>query len=168
MLASAIRRLGLLTALGLAIWLIGKFRADQRAAIATPWPLVPTDENEPAPAAAPAPVDAPALNEAAAPPPRARAQSVALRRPGQVISLPVPVAEQLPLTAMSPEPEPVAGQAWVEPVDGTCPPGYPVKAKLSSHLYHEHGMLAYKRTHPDRCYADGAAAERDGFVRAKR
>jgi hypothetical protein len=170
MLASALRRLGLLTTLGLAIWLIGKFRADHRVPMATPWPQVPTDEPGPAPAAAaaeaPAPVAPP--TEETAPKPRVRAQNVALRRPGQVISLPVPPAEQLLLTAAEPQPEAPAGPAWLEPVDGACPPGYPVKAKLSSHLYHEQGMLAYKRTHPDRCYINSAAAERDGFVRAKR
>ena len=61
-----------------------------------------------------------------------------------------------------------AGTAWVEPDGKACPPTHPVKAKLASRLYHLPGMLAYDRTVPDRCYADPAAAEADGFSRAKR
>ena len=58
--------------------------------------------------------------------------------------------------------------AWVEPDGKACPPTHPVKAKLASRLYHLPGMLAYDRTIPDRCYVDPAAAEADGFSRAKR
>ena len=61
-----------------------------------------------------------------------------------------------------------AGAAWVEPDGKACPPTHPVKAKLASRLYHLPGMLAYDRTSPDRCYVDPAAAEADGFSRAKR
>jgi len=57
---------------------------------------------------------------------------------------------------------------WVPPVDGACPPGYPVKAKLASHVYHVPGGSSYARTTPDRCYASGADAEADGFRAAKR
>ena len=61
-----------------------------------------------------------------------------------------------------------AGATWVAPEDRACPPTHPVKAKLASRLYHLPGMLAYDRTVPDRCYVDPAAAEADGFTRAKR
>ena len=61
-----------------------------------------------------------------------------------------------------------AGAAWLEPVDGDCPSTHPVKAKLSSGIYHLPGMVAYGRTHPDRCYRDAAAAEADGLRPAKR
>ncbi len=61
-----------------------------------------------------------------------------------------------------------AQAAWVEPVGGTCPPSHPVKAKLSSLIYHLPGMVAYERTRANRCYTDAQAAEADGFVRAKR
>ncbi|MBW3651507.1 MAG: hypothetical protein KY458_13155 [Actinobacteria bacterium] len=60
------------------------------------------------------------------------------------------------------------GAAWVEPVGGVCPPSHPVKAKLSSLIYHLPGMVAYDRTRANRCYTDPRAAESDGFVRAKR
>ena len=61
------------------------------------------------------------------------------------------------------------GAAWVEPGDdGGCPPGHPVKAKMSSKIYHLPGQLNYDRTTPDRCYVDAAAAEADGLRAAKR
>ena len=59
-------------------------------------------------------------------------------------------------------------EPWVEAVDKACPTTHPVKAKLSSMLYHLPGMAAYNRTRPDRCYVDGESAEADGFIRAKR
>lgn len=57
--------------------------------------------------------------------------------------------------------------AWVTPVDGACPPGYPVKANERSGIYHVPGGRFYERTRPDRCYAEAAAAEADGYRRAK-
>jgi hypothetical protein len=82
--------------------------------------------------------------------------------------------------ALAPEPDrdpwttepPVAlrGQddPWMTPVAGECPPTHPVKAKMSSGIYHLPGMAAYGRTNPDRCYLDAAAAEADGLRPAKR
>lgn len=58
--------------------------------------------------------------------------------------------------------------AFVEPVGGVCPPTHQVKAKVASKLFHLPGMLAYDRTRPDRCYVDAAAAEADGFTKARR
>lgn len=61
------------------------------------------------------------------------------------------------------------GERWVFPLDdGRCPPTHPIKAKLRSGLYHQPGMAAYERTHPDRCYAEAVDAEADGLRRAKR
>ncbi|MGI8792904.1 MAG: hypothetical protein ACR2H3_06995 [Acidimicrobiales bacterium] len=60
------------------------------------------------------------------------------------------------------------GRGWVEPVGDTCPTSHPLKAKLSSKIFHRPGMLNYDRTNPDRCYADDAAAESDGLRAAKR
>ena len=77
-----------------------------------------------------------------------------------------PIAVRVPAPAIGPEPEPVA--AWIAPVDGRCPDGYPIKAKESSGIYHRPGGLSYDRTGPDRCYPDEAAAEADGFRAAKR
>ena len=58
--------------------------------------------------------------------------------------------------------------AWVEPTGDVCPTSHPVKAKLSSKIFHLPGMLNYERTRPDRCYRDGDAAEADGLRPAKR
>jgi hypothetical protein len=78
-----------------------------------------------------------------------------------------------PLDATAPPAaEPVAPaaptQAWVEPVDGACPSGYPVKANSSSHIYHVPGGQFYERTVPERCYTDARAAEADGYRAARR
>jgi hypothetical protein len=72
-----------------------------------------------------------------------------------------------PVTARPTHPA-APGDAWVEPVDGACPGTHPVKAKMSSRIYHVAGDLNYVRTHPDRCYRDPAAAEADGLRRAER
>ena len=52
---------------------------------------------------------------------------------------------------------------WVEPVDGACPASHPVKAKLSSGIFHVPGGQNYDRTHADRCYVDEGAATADGL-----
>ena len=57
--------------------------------------------------------------------------------------------------------------AWVEPVDGGCPDGYPVKANRSG-IFHVPGGQFYERTVPDRCYPDPQAAEADGYRPARR
>ncbi len=56
----------------------------------------------------------------------------------------------------------------VDPVDGACPPGYPIKAKSSSKIFHVPGGGSYDRTVPDRCYANEADAEADGYRKAQR
>ena len=56
---------------------------------------------------------------------------------------------------------------WVPPVDGACPDGYPVKANDNSGIYHVPGGRFYERTVPERCYADPADAEADGYRAAK-
>ena len=65
--------------------------------------------------------------------------------------------------------EPEATAAWVEPTAaGNCPNGYPVKAKLSSKIFHVPEGSLYERTAPDRCYASPEAAEADGLRASKR
>lgn len=59
-------------------------------------------------------------------------------------------------------------QPWLEPLGPACPPSHPVKAKLSSGIYHLPGMSNYARCVPDRCYINSAAAEEDGLRSAKR
>jgi micrococcal nuclease len=77
------------------------------------------------------------------------------------------LAEPEPSTALEPDPE-APTVLWVEPSGDVCPTTHPVKAKLSSKIFHLPGMLNYDRTKPDRCYRDGDAAEADGLRPAKR
>jgi hypothetical protein len=68
-----------------------------------------------------------------------------------------------------PDPAAVEAAAFVEPgADGACPLTHPVKAKLTSGIYHLPGGGNYERTKPDRCYATAEAAEADGLRPAKR
>ena len=63
---------------------------------------------------------------------------------------------------------PLPVSAWVEPeADGSCPETHPIKAKLSSGIYHVPGGANYSRTKPDRCYVDEAAASADGLRPSK-
>jgi hypothetical protein len=61
----------------------------------------------------------------------------------------------------------VTASPWLEPHEGTCPTSHPVKAKLSSGIFHVPGGVNYGRTQPDRCYATPEAAEADGLRAAK-
>ena len=71
--------------------------------------------------------------------------------------------------APAPRPASVPDLApWVDPIDGACPASHPVKAKLSSKIFHLPGMANYERTNPDRCYLGSAEAEADGLRPAKR
>lgn len=108
-----------------------------------PLPVPSTTPSEPWP---PLPTEPPAPSEASATP------------------TPDPV-----VTAPEPDGVPVGGSAYVEPAeDGECPDGFPIKAKMSSKIFHSPGQLNYDRTTPDRCYVDAAAAESDGLRAAKR
>jgi hypothetical protein len=86
--------------------------------------------------------------------------------------VPAVVPHVTPATAPEPDPEPdppgaPTAATWVPPVDGACPDGYPIKAKQSSRIYHVPGGRFYDRTTPDRCYADPAAADADGYRASK-
>ncbi|HWJ64986.1 MAG TPA: hypothetical protein VNS19_23655 [Acidimicrobiales bacterium] len=132
----------------------------------------PTDPTVPAPeaAAAPAPAPAAAQPELDLPPLVAAPDDPTVAADAGtalVAELTDPTAPSAPAA----EPGAPAGpteQAWVEPVDGACPDGYPVKAKIKSGIYHQPGGLAYDRTNPDRCYPDARTAEADGLRAAKR
>ena len=65
-------------------------------------------------------------------------------------------------------PEITADATWVESEDGVCPTTHPVKAKLSSGIFHVPGGQNYERTHADRCYADPDAAAADGLRQSQR
>lgn len=87
-------------------------------------------------------------------------------------SSPPPVQPTLDLRLVTdPDaPTPIASidDRWAEPVDDECPAGFPVKANLTSGIFHVPGGLSYDRTHPDRCYRTAQGAEADGLRAAKR
>lgn len=83
-----------------------------------------------------------------------------------------------PMNAPKPKPAPAAKQAaasrattaaprWVEPVDGACPEGYPIKANDNSRIFHVPGGRFYDRTLAERCYASADDAVADGYRPAK-
>ena len=160
--------------------LVGLVVAVARAMRRDAAPAVPaTPALRPAPASLPAPARATgALPTAAGRPatapestPEVTAGTTADSTPDAAVE-PVDAAE--PDVAAEPvEPvEPVeggGGGSWASPAaDGSCPDGFPIKAKESSGIFHQPGGLSYERTVPDRCYPDEAAAEADGFRAAKR
>ncbi len=58
---------------------------------------------------------------------------------------------------------------WVEPdADGGCPGSHSVKGNTQSKIFHVPGGMSYERTNAERCYCDEAAAEADGYRKAKR
>jgi hypothetical protein len=59
--------------------------------------------------------------------------------------------------------EPPGERRWVAANDGVCPQSHPVKAKLSSRIFHLPGDRNYSRTHADRCYPDEQSAVADGL-----
>ena len=73
-----------------------------------------------------------------------------------------------PATDVAPKPAGDVDVAWVEPTGEVCPTTHPVKAKLSSKIFHVPGGQSYDRTKPDRCYRDAGAAEADGLRQSKR
>jgi hypothetical protein len=52
--------------------------------------------------------------------------------------------------------------------DGVCPQSHPIKAKLSSKIFHTPASRNYGRTKADRCYPDEASAQADGLRPAQR
>jgi hypothetical protein len=64
--------------------------------------------------------------------------------------------------------DPPGERLWVPANDGVCPQSHPVKAKLSSKIFHTPGGRNYKTTKADRCYPDEASAQADGLRPALR
>jgi len=85
--------------------------------------------------------------------------------PRPVPSVPTPaVAAEPAATPMVTAPD----SSWVDPIDGACPVSHPVKAKLTSGIYHLPGGGNYDRTRAERCYVDADAAIADGLRAPKR
>ena len=145
--------LGLLGGLAFALVKMFGSRADPPT-VRPPVPSEPWPRLAPEPTAAPA-AAVPASEEPAPDPPAAKAatkQTTAAKK----------------TTATKKQASAKKATAWVEPAGDVCPTSHPVKAKLSSKIFHLPGMLNYDRTKPDRCYRDGPAAEGDGLRPAKR
>jgi len=91
-------------------------------------------------------------------PPQPRAEAEATTQVTTATTAPAPVSDAPASDA----------KAWVEAAEGTCPATHPVKAKLSSKIFHVPGGANYDRTKADRCYRDAGAAEVDGLRKAAR
>ena len=130
-----------------------------------PWPPLrnespaPDELDDPAPPPAPAPVSTPTPSATAAAAPEDEQEATLAPEPGGV---PVGDAARRSRPLQAPT-------TWTDPApDGGCPDGFPIKAKMTSKIFHAPGQLNYDRTTPDRCYTDAAAAEADGLRAAKR
>ena len=165
-------KLGVVAGIGYAVWRVFAQRSQSGVSWeAQPAPFPPKPvvvEPGPPRAATPMVVDPPP-----APPP----PPLPITEPVPEISTelevdeptePVAIDATAELPAVEPAPSAGANGRWVEPVAGTCPEGYPVKAKMTSGIYHVKGGLSYGRTTPDRCYVSAEAAEADGLRPAKR
>jgi hypothetical protein len=164
-------RLGLLVGIAVAVVKVMQaWRANEEpppyVAPPSPWPPVDraTVEHTAAKPAEPEPVmdaatfvEAPAVVEATPQPRR--------ERPLKAAPSPAPAKKRATKKAAAPA---VEARIWVEPSGAVCPPSHPIKAKLSSKLFHLPGMLAYDRCKPDRCYATEPDAVADGLQKAKR
>ncbi len=150
--------LGLLGGLAFALVKVFGARPDAEAAPAhlqdEPWPRLIPDP------AAPSPV-APVVEEAVVVPQPAKA-APAKATPAKATPAKAAPAKAAPAKKKAPV------KAWVEPKGGVCPTSHPVKAKLTSKIFHLPGMLNYDRTNPDRCYVNAKKAEADGLRAAKR
>ena len=110
----------------------------------------------------------PATGTASWPPLVEEAEAVRRSGPVQFTDPPADTPAESPA-----EPTPESGNdtgsdKWVEPADGSCPASHPLKANTQSHIFHVPGGGSYDRTHAERCYAEAADAEADGFRQAKR
>jgi hypothetical protein len=131
-----------------------------------PWPRLQADPTEPAPATV-ALVPDPAAPAATAPTKPATTAPAAKKAPAKKAPAKKIAANKVAATkAPAKKKPPVA--LWVEPKGDVCPTTHPVKAKLTSKIFHLPGMLNYQRSKPDRCYRDATAAEADGLRPAKK
>lgn len=60
-------------------------------------------------------------------------------------------------------------RTWVDPEpDGSCPLSHPIKLNEPSGIFHMPDGQFYARTKAERCYANAADAEADGFRASRR
>jgi hypothetical protein len=162
-----ILRLGLLAGLGVGIVKVVRGRkapdpwADSWVSTGAPGATRPSAAPVPAAPKPPAPAAAASASVATPPPaspaPPAPARPAKPSRTGPARKSPTGKAA-----------EPPGERIWVPANDGVCPPSHPVKAKLSSKIFHTPGARNYSRTKADRCYPDEASAQADGLRPALR
>ncbi len=140
--------LALLGGAGYAGWMTWQGRTGDDPDAAPEWP--PLDP----PSASAATDTIAAAVPSAGPPPAATAAGFAE----------VPVDDSPSSTSSS---SASSSSTWVEPIDGACPDGYPIKANDNSGIFHVPEGRFYERTVPERCYADAHDAEADGYRRSK-
>lgn len=175
--------LGVLTAVVMVLT-----RGRRRPAPAGPGPIATPPETwppiTPAPAPAPPapveiPVEVPPVDVLPVEAPPLEAEPALVPEPPPLSAVPAPAPPAPPRKAAAKrkatakkvavkKTAAAADRLWVEPSGNICPETHPVKAKLSSRLFHLPGGFAYARTNPDRCYTSGDAATTDGFTPAKR
>jgi hypothetical protein len=88
--------------------------------------------------------------------------SALIEAPAEIVVPVEPAATTQGFAAVSQGPT-----AWVPPIEGACPDGYPIKANDNSGIFHVPGGRFYDRTVPERCYANADAALADGYRQAK-
>ena len=168
-------RVGLLAGVGVGILKVVKGRtapdpwADSWVSTGTPGATRPSPAPVPAATPAPPPPDTAtsagdskaegetAEEESGNPAPKSTTRAAKPSRTGPARKSPTGKAE-----------EPPGERLWVAANDGVCPQSHPVKAKLSSKIFHTPGARNYSRTKADRCYADEASAQADGLRPALR
>src|SRR5258708_5553932 len=134
-------RLGLLGGMAAAVGkLVQSRRREGPPTPAPAWP--PTPPPPPRPHPVPPPGAAPPVRAPPSPAPSPARRPAAKKAPPK---------KAPPRKAPAKKAAKQVETAWVEPVGDVCPPSHPVKAKLSSKLFHLPGMFAYTRTRPDRC-----------------
>jgi len=160
-------RIGLLAGVGVGVLKAVRGRkatdpwADSWVSTGAPGATLPSAA--PVPAAPNPPAPAATASGAVAPPPPASPQPPAPTRSGKPSR--TGPARRSPTGKAE---EPPGERLWVAANDGVCPQTHPVKAKLSSKIFHTPGARNYGRTHADRCYPDEASAQADGLRPALR
>jgi len=165
-------RLGLLAGVGVGILKVVKGRkgsdpwADSWVSTGTPGATRPS----PAPVAAAAPKAAAGTapgTAAPTPEPASTASSKSAAPAGSKAAKPGPKGPARRSPTGKAE-EPPGERLWVAANDGVCPQTHPIKAKLSSKIFHTPASRNYSRTKADRCYPDEASAQADGLRPAQR
>jgi len=151
-------RLGLLGGVGYG--LVRTLRG--RTAGTRPWASDPWISTGPAGQTVPSPSPAATAAPSVAPAPPAGSEPPASSRPAPSRPPKAPGRTgpaRKPPTGKAAPPE----RLWVQANDGVCPQSHPVKAKLSSKIFHTPGGRNYSRTKADRCYPDEQSAAADGL-----